>query len=497
MRATKNRLRRLSCWNAGLKDPSTLKDEIAAMKNHANRNRTGAVLGLLLALSVMTALAGCSNSSPSQSVSGQVTAGGSALPGVTMTLSGNAVFTTTTDAGGNYSFNDVEEGTYTLTPLFTGTTFTPANRAVYLFGMDATGFNFDGGFDNRIAAKTHTVYAQSDGTLWAWGRNDDGQLGDGTTTSRSLPVKIAGVSNVRSVAAGYDHTVVLTTDGKVYAWGNNSNGQLGDGSTVGRATPAQLTSADMSNVRAIDAGYKYTIALKADGTIWTWGYNNKGQLGNNTQTDNHTPQQVASLSGAVMESIAAGYDHALSAQNNGAVWAWGNNSNGQLGNNTTTDSLVPLQVGGLPAVMRVAAGNLYSLALLREGALRAWGQNASGELGDGTTINRLTPVRVINLLSIAGIVAGHDHAAARLSNGTVWTWGANGNGQLGDNSTTGRATPQQVSTLSGAVAVAAGQQDTLTLTRGEALWSWGWNAYGQLGDGTLTERRLPVPIQVQ
>ena len=496
MDAAMNRLRRILLeWS--FQRQNNLNKEIEAMKNNANANRTGIILCLLLSLLIMTPLAGCS-SKPSQSVSGQVTAGGSAFLGVTVTLSGPSVFTTTTDAGGNYFFNDVQEGIYTLTPAFTGYTFTPAIRAVYIYGMDATAFNFDGGVVDRIASKTHTVYANRDGTLWAWGRNDDGQIGDGTTTSRAAPVKISGVPNVKSVAAGYDHTVVLTTDGKVYSWGNNSNGQLGDGSTTGRTTPAQVAGTNISNIKAIAAGYKYTIALGSDGTIWTWGYNNKGQLGNNMQTDSYTPQQVAALSGSLMASIAAGYDHALSARNDGTVWTWGNNDNGQLGNNTTTDSLVPVQVSDLTKTSDVMAGNLYSLALLNDGSVRAWGRNALGELGDGTTTNRSTPVQVINLASAAGIVAGYDHAVARLTNGTVWTWGNNSNGQLGDNSTTARTSPRQVSTLSGAVAVAAGQDDTFALLKNDdAIWSWGWNFYGQLGDGAMTERWLPAPIQVQ
>ncbi len=465
------------------------------MKNKGNGNRTGVILIMLLSLSIMTHLAGCGK--PSQSVSGQVTAGGSGLSGVTVTLSGPSFSATTTDAGGNYSFTDVEAGNYTLTPAFTGYVFTPAARAVYIYGMDATAFDFDGGTDDRIATTTHTVYAKRDGTLWAWGNNGDGQLGDGTTTSRSTPVKITGMTNVKSVAAGYDHTAVLTTDGKVFTWGNNSNGQLGDGSTTGRTAPVQVTGADISNIGAIAAGYKYTIALRNDGTVWTWGYNNKGQLGNNTQTDSHVPLQVAALAGSVMTAIAAGYDHVLAVRNDRAVLAWGNNSSGQIGNDTTTDSPVPVRVSNLSTVSDVAAGNLYSLALLTDGSVRAWGHNALGELGDGTTTNRSTPVQVINLAAAAGIAAGYDHAVARLKDGTVWTWGDNSNGQLGDNSTTGRTNPLQVPALSGSVAVAAGQDDTLALLKnGDAFWSWGWNFTGQLGDGTMTERWLPVPIQV-
>ncbi len=466
------------------------------MNNKGNGNRTGAILVLLLSFSIMILLAGCGK--PSQSVSGQATAGGAGLSGVTVTLSGPSLYTTTTDGGGNYSFTDVTEGNYVLTPAFPGYVFTPAVRAVYIYGMDATGFNFDGGLDDRIATTTHTVYARRDGTLWAWGNNGDGQLGDGTTTSRSTPVMITGVTNVKSVAAGYDHTVVLTTDGKVYAWGNNSNGQLGDGSTTGRTAPMQVTGADISNIGAIAAGYKYTIVLRNDGTVWTWGYNNKGQLGNNTQTDSYLPQQVAALSGSVMTAIAAGYDHVLVVRNDRVVLAWGNNNSGQLGNDTTTDSPVPVRVSNLGTVSDVAAGNLYSLALQNDGTVRAWGHNALGELGDGTTTNRSTPVQVINLAPAAAIAAGYDHAVARLTDGTVWTWGDNSNGQLGDNSTTGRTNPQQVPALSGAVAVAAGQDDTLALLKtDDAFWSWGWNSTGQLGDGTMTERWLPVPIQVR
>lgn len=470
--------------------------EIAAMKNIAHADRIGVFGGLLLILSMVTFLAGCSDK-PSQSASGQVTAGGTAFSGVTVTLSGPSVYTTTTDASGNYLFSDLQEGTYTMTPAFTGYTFTPMNRAVFIYGMDATAFNFDGRVADRISSTTHTLYAKRDGTLWAWGKNDDGQLGDGTTTGRSTPVKITGIPNIKSVAAGYDHTVVLTTDGQVFAWGNNSNGQLGDGSTTGRTKPAQVAGTILSNIQAIDAGYKYTIALRGDGTVWTWGYNNKGQLGNNTQTDMYTPQQVAGLSGSIMASIAAGYDHALSVRNDGMVWAWGNNDNGQLGNNTTTDSLVPVQVVDLTTVSEIAAGNLYSLALLKDGSVRAWGHNALGELGDGTTTNRPAPVQVINLSSTVSIIAGYDHAVAQLTNGTVWTWGDNSNGQLGDNSTTGRTVPQMVPSLSGAVAVAAGRDDTFALLKSsDALWSWGWNINGQLGDGTMMEQRLPVPIPV-
>jgi alpha-tubulin suppressor-like RCC1 family protein len=202
--------------------------------NYSKMKRTkvfAAILVLLLNAVTMIMLLGCGNDK-TYKISGKITAGGLALSGVTVTLSGDASMITMTDANGNYSFSDISIGTFTATPSLTGYTFSPTSRKVWLDGIDATGFNFSGIGGGRIAATTHTVYLKTDGTVWAWGNNSNGQLGDGTTTQSTSPVQVSGLSNVTAIAAGATHTVALKTDGTVWAWGDNSNGQLGNGTTT-------------------------------------------------------------------------------------------------------------------------------------------------------------------------------------------------------------------------------------------------------------------------
>ena len=317
------------------------------------------VLNFFLSLIVALMILGCGGEA-TYSVSGQATSGGLGLSGVTMTLTGPTGKTTTTEASGNYSFSEMPIGTYTLTPSLTGYTFLPPARNVYLYGINATSFNFNAIIPGKLAAATHTVYVQGDATLWGWGSNSSGQLGDGTTIDRANRVQVAALSGVKAVDTGEDHTVALKSDGTVWVWGNNSNGQLGNGTTTNSSVPIQVTS--LSNVIDVTAGYKFTVALKSDGTVWAWGINGSGQLGNGTTTDSSIPVQVIGLATA-STAVSAGYGHVLSLQNDTSVWAWGSNSNGQLGNGTTTDSALPVQVAGLSSMIAVAAGNDFNLAL--------------------------------------------------------------------------------------------------------------------------------------
>ncbi len=253
------------------------------------------VLNLLLSLLMALMILGCSGEA-SYSISGQVTCGGSALSGVTMTLTGTEGRTVTTDTNGNYSFGEMPIGNYTLTPSLTGYTFLPSNRNVYLYGIDATSFNFSAVIRGRLATAVHTVYVKSDGTLWGWGSNSSGQLGNGTTIDRANRLQVTTLSGMKAVDAGEDHTVALQSDGTVWTWGNNSNGQLGNGTTVNSSVPIRITS--LSNVIDVTAGYKFTVALKSDGTVWTWGNNSNGQLGNGTTANSSIPVQVTGLSTA-------------------------------------------------------------------------------------------------------------------------------------------------------------------------------------------------------
>ncbi|TFG82852.1 MAG: RCC1 repeat-containing protein, partial [Spirochaetales bacterium] len=296
------------------------------------------------------------------------------------------------------------------------------------------------GVASIAAGDSHTVALKSDGTVWTWGDNSYGQLGDGTTTERTTPVLDSVLSGVVAIAAGGCHTVALKSDGTVWTWGSNDYGQLGDGTTTDSPTPVPVSS--LSGVTAIAAGYQHTVALKSDdGTVWTWGWNDYGQLGDDTTTDSPTPVPVSSLSGVA--AIAAGGVHTVAQwSGGGTVWTWGSNDYGQLGDGTIIDRYTPVPLTSLSGVASFAAGLCHTVALKsNDGTVWTWGNNSYGQLGDGTIIERHTPVKVFSLSEVASIAAGGVHTVALKSNGTVWTWGCNEFGQLGDDTTTERHIP--------------------------------------------------------
>lgn len=274
-----------------------------------------------------------------------------------------------------------------------------------------------------------------------------------------------GLSNVFGVAAGWGHAVALKNDGTVWTWGHNVDGQLGDGTTATRLTPGRV--AGLSNIIGIAAGWWHTVALKSDGTVWAWGWGN-----------NYTPTQVSGLTGIV--AIAAGWRHTAALKSDGTVWTWGGS---------------PRQVSGLSNVVSIAAGWGYTVALKNDGTVWAWGDNSSGQLGDGTTTNRGTPVQANGLGNVAAIATGSWHTVALKNDGAVWTWGYNEDGQLGNGVTTNRTTPGPVTNLTGIIAVAAGAHHTVALKSDGTVWAWGFNDDGLLGDGTVAMVRT-TPGQV-
>ena len=184
-------------------------------------------------------LLGCGSNKFKNNVSGRITAGGSGLPGVTVTLAGSSL-TTTTDADGNYIFSNVTNNTYTVVPSLAGYSFSPPSRIVYLYQQNAVNFNFAGEVIGRLAVSNFTVFLKGDGTVWAWGSNSNGQLGNGTTTDSSIPVQVSGLSSIIGIAAGNNYSVSMSTDGTVFAWGQNSAGQLGDGTTTDSLLPVTV-----------------------------------------------------------------------------------------------------------------------------------------------------------------------------------------------------------------------------------------------------------------
>jgi RHS repeat-associated protein len=333
----------------------------------------------------------------------------------------------------------------------------------------------------------------------AWGWNRFGQVGDGTTTNRTSPVAVVGMSEAIGLGAGDSHSLAVKADGAAWSWGDNSQGQLGDGTTTQRNTPVQVSG--LTNVVAVATGHQHSLALKADRTVWAWGNNASGQLGDNTTANRTTPVQVKGPGGngflGDVVAIEGGVFFSLALKSDGTVWAWGDGSRGRLGNGGTTNQTTPVQVSNLSGVVAITAGWNFALALKADGTVWGWGDNSESQLSDGTTIDRLAPVRVGALTNVIAFAAGGNHVVATKTDGTVWAWGNNRNGQIGDGTQINRPTPVQLSGISNVSALAAGWEHSLAVKAdGRTAWAWGDNSQGQLGDGTTTRRTAPVQVSI-
>jgi alpha-tubulin suppressor-like RCC1 family protein len=304
---------------------------------------------------------------------------------------------------------------------------------------------------------------RSDGTVWAWGDNRYGVLGGGTTTDPTTPVQVMGLTGVTQVAAGPLFSLALRSDGTVWAWGDNGHGELGRGTvTDHEVTPAQVPG--LAGVTKISAGRYFGLALLSDGTVRAWGLNDSGQLGNSTTADSAVPVKVTGLS--QVTGISAGWDSAVATQTSAisavtSVWTWGSNYYGQLGDGTLTNRSAPARVTGLPVyIAGITAGSSFTAALGTDGSVWGWGTNGIGELGGGRSSSPVThPVNTIGAGSgITQLSAGASHVLALKSDGTVLAWGYGAWGQLGNGSTASPAGPVQVTGLTSATQVAAGSE---------------------------------------
>jgi len=358
------------------------------------------------------------------------------------------------------------------------------------------------------AGATHSLVLM-DGQVWFTGYSVDSYA-----LGLSLVEELDGVV---AVSANDCYSLALKADGTVWAWGKNSCGQLGNGTDY-TDDPVPQRVYGLEEIVAISAGSSHALALKADGTVWAWGDNNKTKLGiGSEELKIHTPQQVKDpdgnsyLSGIV--AISAGFDHSLALKDDGTVWAWGDNSWGQLGQGTSSGfEPYPIQVkdssgaGYLSEVVAIAAGPFHNLALKSDGTVWAWGENGYGQLGDGTTSEKDLPVQVRGedgtgyLSNIIQIAAGGEeasHSLALRNDGKVWAWGNGIYGQLG-NGGTSSYTPVQVSGLGTVVVIAAGGQcgTSLFLENDGTIKACGFNSFGELGDGTEIQRDLVVEMKM-
>uniref|UniRef100_UPI004056BE71 RCC1 domain-containing protein n=1 Tax=Candidatus Electronema sp. TaxID=2698783 RepID=UPI004056BE71 len=345
---------------------------------------------------------------------------------------------------------------------------------------------------SQIAAGgNHAVVIRPDGSLWIWGENTSGQLGDGTTTPKDRAVKI-DTAVWKQVAAGESHTLAIKKDGTLWGWGFNQYGQLGDGTWNNQSRPVRVGSAN--NWLSVAAGAAHSVAVKTDGTLWAWGVNFSGQLGDGTTVNRNLPFQIGTASD--WRAAAAGESHSLAVKSDGTLWSWGDNQYGQLGDGTTVQREKPVRVGGASSNWQtVTAGYSHSLAIRTDGTLWTWGDNQYGQLGDGTTERKNKPVQ-ISTASWQSLAAGRFHAAAVRSDGTLWTWGYNEYGQLGDGTRTNHSAPVQIGTAANWQEVAAGKYHVAALQKDDTLWTWGYNNYGQLGDGTAELKNLPAQISI-
>jgi alpha-tubulin suppressor-like RCC1 family protein/putative cell wall-binding protein len=408
-------------------------------------------------------------------------ASGSLPPGLSLSTAGSLSGTPTTPGSASFTVTVHDS---------TGATAT----APLTLAVGGPGAIRAGSISAGHAGLGHTCAVTTGGAVKCWGYNLYGELGDGTTTSSTTPVDVVGLgSGVASVSAGVYHTCAVTTGGAVKCWGKNWNGELG-GVTNDSTTPVDVVGLG-SGVASVSAGDSHTCAVTTAGAVKCWGFNGYGALGDGTNNDSRTPVGVVGL-GSGVASFSGGADTSCAVTTGGAVKCWGYNTDGQLGDGTTTNSNIPVDVVGLGSgVAAVSAGAFHSCAVTTGGAVKCWGDNIYGALGDGTTTNSTTPVDVVGLGSgVASVSAGAGHSCAVTTGGAVKCWGTN-SGALGDGSFYNSAIPVDVVGLgSGVASVSAGAGYSCAVTTSGAAKCWGDNFYGELGDGTTNSWPIPVAV---
>lgn len=363
----------------------------------------------------------------------------------------------------------------------------------------------------------HSVGIRADGSIWAWGHNRHGQAGDGRFGWRVEDWRLSPFSPAAgrwvSAAAGGEHTAAVRRDGTLWAWGRNDRGQLGDGTSEMRLLPTRIGSG--RRWALVSAGGMHTVALKRDGSLWAWGRNDHGQLGIGFGAEGGRREPVQVMPCKRWAYAAAGPSHTLAIGRDGSLWAWGENG-GRLGDGSDESRPFPVRIGDACDWIAASPGGAHSIGLRRDGSLWAWGANDAGQLGDGAFEARLSPERVGAGMRWAAAGAGRAHTVAVGSDGSFWTWGLNSRGQLGDGAADSRAVPAMIGSadrweappaapLAGEpeggwpafASVSASWEHTVAVGADGSLWAWGSGENGQIGDGSMgpgSARLFPVRI---
>lgn len=330
--------------------------------------------------------------------------------------------------------------------------------------------------------------------LFTWGSNASGQLGQGDTVDRSSPTQVGALGDWSIVAkGGRYHIGAIKTNGTLWMWGQNESGQVGDSSTANRSSPVQIgTFTDWTH---ISLGFSHSLARRSGGTIWTWGEGTGGLLGQvSNTTDRSSPVQIGTL--AIWSDVSAGRLHNLALRTDSTLWAWGDGAYGKLGQVSTNASRSsPVQITGTTWT-KIAAARYHNAAIRSDNTLWAWGYGAAGRLGQvSTNANRSSPVQIAGTdwESVVSGAANHTHAIR--TTGTLWGWGQNAtNGRIGDGSVANRSSPVQIGTLATWATATNAASHSGAMKDDGTIWRWGDNSAGQVGDGTITDRSSPVQI---
>ena len=347
-----------------------------------------------------------------------------------------------------------------------------------------------------VAGYNHTCAVTTTGGVKCWGANGQGQLGNNSTANSALPTDVSGLSSgVSDVSAGYDFTCALTTVGGVMCWGNNTYGNLGDGSTTQKLVPIAVSG--LSGVASLSSRNHHSCVVTSTGGAKCWGSNGNGQLGANYPNNSSTPVAVTGLASGV-STITVGNEHSCAVTSAGGAKCWGGNSYGQLGKDSTvtSSSPTPVDVYSLTSgAASISAGAYHTCAVTTAGGAKCWGLNNNGQLGIGSTSSTWVPTAVSGRDSgVSSLAVGDTHSCLITATGTAMCWGVNSQGQLGNNSTTRNLTPVAVTGLtSGIRQLTGGSSHTCAITDSGPL-CWGRNREGQLGNGSTTDTKVPVAV---
>ncbi|TPD71266.1 RCC1 domain-containing protein [Flavobacterium microcysteis] len=342
----------------------------------------------------------------------------------------------------------------------------------------------------------HTLALKTDGTLWAWGDNQYGELGDGTVVSKNQPVQIGTANDWQKISAGNNFSLAIKNDGTLWAWGYNIYSQLGNGNVVNQRSPIKIgTATDWQSISAAPGLIGgHSMALKTNGTLWSWGNNFYGQLGDDTLTNKNQPVQIGTDTNWL--AIAAGGAHSVAIKANGTLWAWGGNGLRQLGDGTNVDKRIPIQIGTATNWKSINVGYTHNFGIKTDGTLWAWGSGLDGRLGLGSASAAAIPTQVGTDNDWAKAIAGAEHSLALKTNGNLWSWGKNESGELGlgTNSTTDIMVPTQVNTNADKTLISAGRDFSQVMNSDGFLYATGLNTAGQLGDGTNTNKNTLTSV---